>query len=98
MEGQIFFLFHVAVTSRNTASVAVETEEERRARLENDALPNGSGWPWRRTKNLEKMVPHSSLMLALIKGMVDVGVVFVVKTILKSWKLCLSFKIDVLTT
>ena len=25
--------------------LAVETEEERRARLENDAAPNGSGWP-----------------------------------------------------
>ena len=37
-------------------------------------------------------------MLALIKGVVDVGVVLSLKPILKSWQLCLSFKLDVLTT
>ena len=37
-------------------------------------------------------------VLALIKGVVDVGVVLSLKPILKSWQLCLSFKLDVLTT
>ena len=64
-------------------------------------LPNGSGWPWRRTKKekqLEKMVATAQLMLALIKGVVYVGVVLSLKPVLKSWQLCSSFKIDVLTT
>ena len=39
------------VVSRKQLSLAVEMEEERRARLENDAaLPSGSGFPWIRTK------------------------------------------------
>ena len=29
---------------------AVEMEEERRARVENDVATKCSGWPWRRTK------------------------------------------------
>ena len=37
-------------------------------------------------------------VLAPIKGVVDVGVVLSLKPILKSWQLCLSFKLDVLTT
>ena len=44
------------------------------------------------------MVATAQLMLALIKGVVDVGVVLYLKPILKSWQLCLSFKLDVLTT
>ena len=36
-------------------------------------------------------------MLDLIKGVVKVGVVLSLKPILKSWQLCLSFKLDVLT-
>ena len=47
---------------------------------------------------LEKMVATAQLMLALIKGMVCVGVVLSHKTILKSWQLCLPFNLDVLTT
>ena len=43
------------------------------------------------------MVATAQVMLALIKGVVDVGVVFPLKHILKSWQLCLSFKLDVLT-
>ena len=43
------------------------------------------------------MVATSELMLALIKGVVDVGVVLSLKPILKSWQLCLLFKLDVLT-
>ena len=65
-------------------------------------LPNGSGWPWRRTKKEKqdwmKMVATAQVMLALIKGVVDVGVVFFLKSILKDWQLCLSFELDVLTT
>ena len=41
------------------------------------------------------MVATTQLMLALIKGVVNVGVVFPRKPILKSWQLCLSFKLDV---
>ena len=51
-----------------------------------------------RIARLEKMVATAQLMLALIKGVVDVGVVLSHKPILKSWQLCLSFKLDVLTT
>ena len=40
-------------------------------------LPNGSGWPWRQMKK-EKQ----KLMLALIKGVVNVGVVKSLKLIL----------------
>ena len=47
---------------------------------------------------LEKMVATAQLMLALTKGVVNVGVVLPLKPILKSWQLCLSFKLDVLTT
>ena len=47
---------------------------------------------------LEKVVATPQLMLALIKGVVDVGVVLSLKSILKSWQLCLSFKLDVLAT
>ena len=36
-------------------------------------------------------------MLDLIKGVVKLGVVWSLKPILKSWQLCLSFKLDVLT-
>ena len=49
-------------------------------------------------ERLEKMVAIAQVMLALIKGVVDVGVVLSLKPILKSWQLRLSFKLDVLTT
>ena len=39
-------------------------------------------------------VGTTQLMLALIKGVVDMGVVLSLKTIRKSWQLCLSFKLD----
>ena len=48
-----------------------------------------------RKARLEKMVATTELMLALIKGVVNVGVVLSLKPILKSWQLCLSFKLDV---
>ena len=51
-----------------------------------------------RKARLEKMVATAQLMLALIKGVVDVGMVLSLKPILKSWQLCLSFKLHVLTT
>ena len=41
------------------------------------------------------MVATTELMLALIKGVVNAGVVLSLKPILKSWQLCLSFKLDV---
>ena len=60
--------------------LAVETEEERRERLENDVqLPNGSDLAMETDKErkarLEKMIATAQLMLALIKGVVNVGVV-----------------------
>ena len=82
--------------------LALETEEERRARLENDAankwLRLAMEMDEERKARLNKMVATAQLMLALIKGVVDVGVVLSLKPILKSWQICLSFKLDVLTT
>ena len=59
--------------------LAVETEEERRARLE-DVAATKRLWlamekDEERKSRLEKMVATVQLMLALIKGVVDVGVV-----------------------
>ena len=67
--------------------LAVETEEERRAKTDEE-----------RKTRLEKMVATAQVMLALIKGVVDVGMVLSLKPILRNWLLCLSFKLDVLTT
>ena len=79
--------------------LALETEEERRARLENDAatkrLRLAVEMDKERKARLEKMVATTELMLALIKGVVNVGVVLSLKPILKSCQQCLSFKIDV---
>ena len=55
----------------------------------------GHGDDKERKSRLEKMVATTELMLALIKGVVDVGVVLSLKPILKIWQLCLSFKLDV---
>ena len=56
--------------------LAVETEEERRARLENDAATKRLRLAMEMDKaRLEKMVATTKLMLALIKGVVNVGVV-----------------------
>ena len=80
----------------------METEEERRARLENDAatkrLRLAMEMDEERKARLEKMVATTQLILVLIKGVVDVGVVLSLEPILKSRQLCLSFKLDVLTT
>ena len=77
-------------------------EEEGRARLENDAgtkrLRLAMEMDEERKARLEKMIAIAQLMLALIEGMVDVGVVLSLKPTLKSWQLWLSFKLDVLTT
>ena len=51
-----------------------------------------------RKAKLDKMVATALLMLALIKGVVNVGVVLSLKPIQKSWQLWLSFKLDVLKT
>ena len=68
----------------------VETEEERRARLENDAatkqLRLAMEMDEERKTRLEKMIATAQLMLALIKGVVDVGVVLSLKPILKCWQ------------
>ena len=65
-------------------------------------LPNGSGWPWRWTKKEKQDWSGEDgryrTVLVLIKHVVDMGVILYLKPILKSWQLCLSFKLDVLTT
>ena len=66
----------------------METEEERRARLEIDAatklLRLAMEMDKERKARLEKMVATTELMLVLIKGVVNVGVVLSIKPILKS--------------
>ena len=73
----------------------METEEERRARLETDAatkrLSSVMETDEERKARLEKMVATTQLMLALTKGVVDVGMVLSLKPILKNWQLYLSF-------
>ena len=80
----------------------METEKERRARLENYSVTKrlrlAMEMEGERNAILEKIVATAQLMLALIKGVVNVGVVLSLKTFLKSWQPCLSFKLDVLTT
>ena len=77
----------------------MEIEEERRARLKNDAatkrLRLAMEMDEERKARLKKMVATTQLVLVLIKGVVNVGVVLSPKYILKSWQLCLSFKLDV---
>ena len=81
--------------------LAVETEEERRARLENDAATKRLSLVMEtdeeRKARLEKMVVTAQVMLALTKGVVYVGVVLSLKP-RKSWQLFLLFKLVVLTT
>ena len=53
------------VVSSKQLRLAVETEEERCARLQDDAATKWSGWPWRRTKKEKQdwrrwLLPHSS--------------------------------------
>ena len=79
--------------------LVVETEEERRASLENVAatkwLRLAMDMDGERKSRLEKMVATAQLMLALTKGVINVGVVLFLKPILKSWQLYSSFKLDV---
>ena len=79
--------------------LVVETKEERRARMENFSaikrLRLVMEMDEERKSRLEKMVATTQLMLALTKGVVNVGVVSFLKPVLKSWQLCLSFKLDV---
>ena len=60
--------------------LAVETEEEKRTSLENDAatkwLRLAMEMDEERKSRLEKMVATAQLMLTPIKGMVNVGVWF----------------------
>ena len=51
-----------------------------------------------RKARLGKVVATAQLMLTLIEGVVDVGVVFVTQNYSEKWQLCLSFKLDVPTT
>ena len=90
------------VVASKQPRLALKTEEETRTRLENDAatkrLMLAVEMDEERKARLEKMVATAQHMLALIKGVVDVCVVLYVKPILKTWQLCFSFKLDVLTT
>ena len=60
----------------------METDEERKARLE------------KMVATAQLMLA----LIAGVVNMVNMGVVLSLKPILKSWQLCLSFKRDVLTT
>ena len=62
-----------------------------RCRYQTAQVGHGDG-----QREKEKIVATAQLMLALIKGVVNVGVALFLKPILKSWQLCLSFKLDVL--
>ena len=77
----------------------MEIEEEGKERLKNNAatkwLRSAMEMDEGRKATLEKMVSTTQLMLALIKGVVNVGVVLSSKPIMKSWQLWLSFKLDV---
>ena len=71
----------------------METEEERRARLENDTATKWLSLAMemdkeRKARLEKKMVATTELMLALIKGVVNMGMVLTLKPILKSWQLC----------
>ena len=70
--------------------LALETEEERRERLVSDAATKWLGLAMEmdeeRKARLEKIVATAQLMLALIKGVVNVCVVWSLKPILKSWQ------------
>ena len=81
----------------------METEEERRARLENDAatkrLRLAMETDEERKARLEKMVATAQLMLALIKGVVDVGCGFCPSNpILKSCSYAYHSNLRCLTT
>ena len=76
------------MVSSEQLRLAVETEEERRARLENDAAT-------KRLRLAMEMDKERKARLEKIKGVVNVSVVLSLKPILKSWQLWLSFKLDV---
>ena len=88
------------VVASKQLSLAMETEEERRARLENDAtskrLRLAMETDEERKARLEKLVATAQLMLTLIKGVVNVGVVLSIKPILESWHRYLSLSIQTL--
>ena len=73
------------VVDSEQVRLAVETEEERRARLENVAA----------TKWLRLAMEMDEERKSRLAGVVNVGLVLFLKLILKSWQLCLSFKLDV---
>ena len=74
----------------------METEEEERARLENDAatkrLRLAMEMDEERKARLEKMVAIAQLVLALIKCVVNVGVVSSLKPFLATMQLHTYFK------
>ena len=73
------------VVASKQLRLAVETEKERRARLENDAATKRLWLAMEMDKEtkarLEKMVATTELVLALIKGVVNVGVVLSLKKV-----------------
>ena len=78
--------------------LAVETEKkEKKARLENDAATKRLRFAMEmdeeRKVRLEQMVATAQLLLALVKGVVNVGSGFVPQIHLKRWQLCLPFKL-----
>ena len=70
----------------NSSGLAVETEEEIRVRLENDAATKRlMETEEKRKARLEKIVATAQVMLALTKGVVYVDMILSLKPILKSW-------------
>ena len=64
--------------------LAMEPDKERKARLEKMVATNGSSWPWRWTKKEKQDWRNGTYRRAhvgLIKGVVNVGVVFIPQTL-----------------
>ena len=66
--------------------ITMETDKERKERLEK-ILP--------RKARVEKMVATTQLMLAVIKGVVNVGMVLSLNPILKRWQLYLCSYLNI---
>ena len=71
----------------------METEDERRARLENDAATKRLRLAMEPDKERKARLEIAQLILDLIKGIINVGVVLFLKPIVKSWQIFLSFNI-----
>ena len=74
----------------------METDEERRAKVENDAATERLRLAMEKEEERKARLERIVATAQVIKDVVNVGVVLSFKPILKCWQLCLSFKFDVL--